>query len=264
MRSCSNNPETLAYGQTEKAYLRITNFSADDLWSIVDHRSPFPNCSHQPIVILEDILLMTTEADIMAYSDFTVKRIKQEFGIQTIEGGRFLPSTNDIEPSIMLRSILENYVPWAIAVGSEKAKSEMIVAPVLLELKQIIKSNISVFSGRDFTVDASIGLSGICDFLISRSDEQLEIEAPAIVLVEAKRDSLNSGLGQCMAEMIAAQRFNQQQNLDVPTIYGATTSGTAWRFLKLDNQTITVDLTDYPLEPVDRILGMLAWMVKNG
>ena len=198
----------------------------------------------------------------MAYSDFTVKRIKQEFGIQTIEGGRFLPSTNDIEPSIMLRSILENYVPWAIAVGSEKAKSEMIVAPVLLELKQIIKSNISVFSGRDFTVDASMGLSGICDFLISRSDEQLEIEAPAIVLVEAKRDSLNSGLGQCMAEMIAAQRFNQ--DLDVPTIYGATTSGTAWRFLKLDNKTITIDLTDYPLQPVDRILGMLTWMVKNG
>jgi hypothetical protein len=193
----------------------------------------------------------------MAYSDFTVRRIKKEFGIQTVEAGRFIPPTSDIEPSQMLHSILENYVPWAIAVGSEKAKSEMIVAPVLLEIKQILHSKISVFSGRDFTVDAS-------DFLISRSPEQLEIEAPAIVLVEAKRDSLNSGLGQCMAEMIAAQRFNQQNEVHTPTIYGATTSGTAWRFLKLEDQTVTIDLTDYALSPIERLLGMLTWMVEKG
>ncbi len=164
----------------------------------------------------------------------------------------------------MLHDILENYLPWAIAVGSEKAKSEMIIAPVLLEVKQILQSRISVFSGRDFTVDATVGLNGVCDFLISRSPEQLEIEAPAIVLVEAKRDSLNSGLGQCMAEMIAAQRFNQQNEIHTPTLYGATTSGTAWRFLKLEEKTITIDLTDYALQPVDRILGMLTWMVREG
>jgi hypothetical protein len=200
----------------------------------------------------------------MVYSDFTVRRIKQEFGIQTQEGGRFLPATVDVAPSQMLQSILENYVPWAIAVGSEKAKSEMIVAPVLLEIKQILHSQVSVFSGRDFTVDASVGLNGICDFLISRSVEQLEIEAPAIVLVEAKRDSLNSGIGQCMAEMIAAQRFNQQNDVHIPTVYGATTSGTAWRFLKLEGQTVTIDLTDYALSPIERLFGMLTWMVEKG
>jgi hypothetical protein len=97
-----------------------------------------------------------------------------------------------------------------------------------------------------------------------RSVEQLEIEAPAIVLVEAKRDSLNSGIGQCMAEMIAAQRFNQQNDVDIPTIYGATTSGTAWRFLKLEGQTVTIDLTDYALSPIERLLGMLTWMVEKG
>ncbi len=200
----------------------------------------------------------------MAYSNFTVRRIKQEFGIQTQEGGRFLPPTLPIAPSSMLDEILEHYLPWAIAVGSEKAKSEMIVAPVLLEVKRLLDSKISVFSGRDFTVDESVGLNGICDFLISRSCEQLEIEAPAIVLVEAKRDSLNSGIGQCMAEMIAAQRFNEQNDSVVPTIYGATTSGTAWRFLKLEGKTVTIDLTDYALQPVDRILGMLTWMIQEG
>lgn len=200
----------------------------------------------------------------MAYSNFTVRRIKQEFGIQTQEGGRFLPPTQSIAPSSMLADTLENYVPWAIAVGSEKAKSEMIVAPVLLDVKRILHSKVSVFSGRDFTVDKSLGLNGICDFLISRSPEQLEIEAPVIVLVEAKRDNLNSGLGQCMAEMIASQRFNEQNNVLTPTLYGATTSGTAWRFLKLEGTIVTIDLTDYALQPVDRILGMLTWMVDEG
>jgi hypothetical protein len=200
----------------------------------------------------------------MAYSNFTVLRIKQEFGIQTQEGGRFLPSTPSIAPSQMLADTLEHYLPWAIAVGSEKARSEMIVAPVLLEVKRILESKISVFSGRDFTVDKRVGLNGICDFLISRSPEQLEIEAPAIVLVEAKRDNLNSGLGQCMAEMIAAQRFNERNNIVAPTVYGATTSGTAWRFLKLEGNVVTIDLTDYALQPVDRILGMLTWMVDKG
>ncbi len=200
----------------------------------------------------------------MAYSDFTLRRVKQEFGLKTVEGGRFLPETEPMIPSEMLENLLKENLSWAIAVGTEKAKSEMIVAPVLLEVKRLLHRQISVFSGTDFTVDASLGLSGICDFLISRSPEQFEIEAPAVVLVEAKRDNLNVGLGQCIAEMIAAQQFNQKNQADIPVVYGATTSGTAWRFLKLEEQTVTIDVMDYPLLPVEQILGMLVWMVKEG
>jgi hypothetical protein len=200
----------------------------------------------------------------MAYSDFTLRKVKQEFGLITVEGGRFLPLTDAIAPSEMLHTLLEENLPWAIAVGTEKAKSEMIVAPVLLEVKRLLNRQVSVFSGTDFTVDASLGLSGVCDFLISRSPEQFEIEAPAVVLVEAKRDNLNVGLGQCIAEMLAAQRFNQQNQAAISVIYGAITSGTAWRFLKLQEQTVTIDVMDYPLPPVEQILGMLVWMVKEG
>lgn len=199
----------------------------------------------------------------MAYSDFTLRKVKQTFDLQTVEGGRFLPSTPPLEPSSMLRELIDSYLPWAIAVGSEKAKSEMIVAPILWELKRLLKRDVSIFSGRDFTVDTSLGLNGTCDFLISRSAEQLEIEAPAVVLVEAKRDSLNIGLGQCIAEMVAAQMFNQTNNRDIPVVYGATTSGTAWRFMQLEGKVVTIDLTDYPLPPLDSILGMLAWMIET-
>ena len=106
-------------------------------------------------------------------------------------------------------------------------------------------------------------LTGVCDFLISRSSEQVFIEAPAVVIIEAKGD-LKPGLGQCAAEMVAAQIFNQQNNIPITTIYGSVTSGTAWRFLKLEGNILNIDLQDYPVPPVEVILGMLVWMVREG
>lgn len=200
----------------------------------------------------------------MAYSDFTLRKVKQSFGLTAVEGGRFLPEVEPIAPSPILAGLLEDTVPWAIAVGTEKAKSELIIAPALLEVKRLLNNQISVFSGTDFTVDIAAGLNGVCDFLISRSPEQFEIEAPAVVLVEAKRDNINSGLGQCIAEMVAAQRFNEANNNPIPTIYGSVTSGTAWRFMKLEGQIVTIDVRDYPFPPVETILSMLVWMVREG
>jgi hypothetical protein len=147
----------------------------------------------------------------MAYSDFTLRRVKQDFGLSTVEGGRFLPEVEPITPSLVLSGLLSENLSWAIAVGTEKAKSEIIVAPTVLEVKRILNRQISVFSGTDFTVDSAIGLSGVCDFLISRSPEQFDIEAPAVVIVEAKRDNLNIGLGQCIAEMVAVTPIKTSQ-----------------------------------------------------
>jgi hypothetical protein len=208
--------------------------------------------------------LIKFEIKIMAYSDFTLRKVKQSFGLTAVEGGRFLPEVEPIAPSPILAGLLEDTVPWAIAVGTEKAKSELIIAPALLEVKRLLNHQISVFSGTDFTVDIAAGLNGVCDFLISRSPEQFEIEAPAVVLVEAKRDNINSGLGQCIAEMVAAQRFNEANNNPIPTIYGSVTSGTAWRFMKLEGQIVTIEVRDYPFPPVETILSMLVWMVREG
>jgi hypothetical protein len=98
---------------------------------------------------------------------------------------------------------------------------------------------------------------------LSRSPEVLEIEAPAIVIVEAKKADLRTGFGQCIAQMVAAQQFNAAKNCLIATIYGSVSSGTQWRFLKLEGNTVTIDLTDYPLPPVEQILGMLVWMVQS-
>jgi hypothetical protein len=197
----------------------------------------------------------------MSYSDFTLRKVKQTFGINTIEDQKFLPEIQPIAASATLTDFLAESLPLAIATGSEKARSELIISPVLLEVRKILQRKISLFSGTDFTVDSALGLNGVCDFVLSRSPEQLEVEAPAVMIVEAKKSDLNPGIGQCIAEMIAAQKFNEINNQPIPTIYGSVTNGTVWRFLQLTEQTVTIDFTDYPLPPVDVILGILVWMV---
>jgi hypothetical protein len=93
-------------------------------------------------------------------------------------------------------------------------------------------------------VDIEQGLNGICDFVISHSPEVLVITAPVIIIVEAKKENINAGLGQCIAEMVAARFFNEHQNNEILVIYGVVTSGTNWKFLKLENQVVSIDLTD--------------------
>ncbi|MBD2245804.1 hypothetical protein [Nostoc sp. FACHB-888] len=199
----------------------------------------------------------------MPYSQFTtISKVKEAFGLKTQEGGRFIPTTEPIEASATLTAYLEESLPLASS-ASEKARSEGIIYPVLLEVRRILNRQISLFSGEDFTVDETVGLNGMCDFLLSRSPEVLEIEAPAIVILEAKKADLRTGFGQCIAEMVAAQRFNAAKNRPVAVIYGSISSGTQWRFLKLEDNIVTIDLMDYPLPPVEQILGFLVWMVQN-
>ena len=85
----------------------------------------------------------------------------------------------------------------------------------------------------------------------------LFLNAPVITLVEAKKEDLNLGLGQCLAEMIAAQIFNQQNNQEINSIYGVISSGTNWRFLKLIGNDAHIDLNEYYLQDIAKILGIL-------
>ena len=107
-------------------------------------------------------------------------------------------------------------------------------------------------------------MSGFCDFIISRSPEQLFIQSPVITIVEAKNDNIQSGLGQCIAEMIAAQIFNERQGNPIKNIYGVVTTGSVWQFLKLTEQRIEVDLDEYFINNVGKILGILRSFIDSG
>lgn len=199
----------------------------------------------------------------MAYSDFSLSSVKKAFQLKLIEETDLFQESPELEPSPLLQEILKENLSLALASNTEKARSEMIIAPILIDLRKQFANHIGIFSGINFTVDISQGLNGNCDFLISYSEELLLISAPIITLVEAKKEDLNGGLGQCIAEMIAAQYFNQQEGNEIREIYGAVTSGTIWKFLKLTDNNVWIDLTEYYLDNLPKILGILAQGINS-
>ncbi|BAY65471.1 hypothetical protein NIES22_55770 [Calothrix brevissima NIES-22] len=194
----------------------------------------------------------------MSYSEFSLAKAKQTFGLTTVEQRDIFASATELTASNLLTETLNYNLAIALASNSEKARSELIIAPILVDLRRQLKEQISLFSGIDFTVDDSKGLNGTCDFIITKSPEILILTAPVITVVEAKRENINAGLGQCAAEMVAAQIFNQQSSKEIKTIYGAVTTGSIWQFLKLEEQILTIDLSEYYLKDVNKILGILA------
>ena len=194
----------------------------------------------------------------MSYSQFDLETAIVDFDLTFREKAGYFSQVADVKPSELLMQILDFNAPVALAINSEKVRSELIIAPILLDLKRNHPNRVSFFSGKEFNVDADRGLNGFCDFLISRSPQQSVIQSPVIAIVEAKNENIELGLGQCIAEMVAAQIFNQRKGLEIPMILGAVTTGSTWKFMKLEGKTIDLDLTEYFLNQVGKILGILS------
>ena len=199
----------------------------------------------------------------MAYSNFTLETVQKTFQLDTVRSVGLFSEIEPVDPSAYLKMGLAKKASLATAIGTEKARSEMIVADVLVELLEHFDRRISLFSGIDFNVDPEKGLTGVCDFLVSLSPEQFYLEAPVIILVEAKNLDLKLGIGQCVAEMVAAQHFNTEKGNDISYVYGASTTGIEWLFFKLEKKCLHIDMTPYTLERCDKVLGILASMVAQ-
>lgn len=197
----------------------------------------------------------------MAYNNFTLAEVTDRFELNLSS----LPFCQELPvavPSELFAAIFREWFPLAQQARSEKAKSELLISPVLLEVRKLVHNSIELFSGEEFSVDREQGLNGFCDFLLSKSTTPYIIEAPVVMLVEAKRGELDLGLGQCIAEMVAAQLFNASKGRAIPVIYGSVTSGRLWQFLKLEGKNVTIDVNEYQVIPVERILGILKWMIE--
>jgi hypothetical protein len=199
----------------------------------------------------------------MSYSDFTLSKVQQEFSLKVNEQVDFFANVPEVQPGDFLKEILRNNLPLALAINTEKSRSEMIIAPILIELRKSVNNQISLFSGTEFNIDSSKGLNGTCDFLISLDPEQLFIKSPIFAIVEAKKENLNAGLGQCLAEMIAAQIFNQQEGNQISTIYGSVTTGNIWKFLQLEKTEVYIDLTEYFIGNLEKIMGILSLGISS-
>lgn len=192
----------------------------------------------------------------MAFGDFVFPQVLRDLGLEVRESDLFSQV-----PALPLRdeflAVLTDGATVALAVNTEKAKSEFIIAPLLLELRRLRDGALGLFSGVELDVDAAKGLNGICDFILTKEAHQFLLRAPLVAIVEAKNDNLRNGLGQCIAAAYAAELYNQRSSSSVPAVFGVVTTGSAWKFLRLEQSVLTLDLKEYYIDNAGKILGVL-------
>ena len=200
----------------------------------------------------------------MAYSDFLdLIDIEQNFGInnKTVSFTKEI-IVPDCQPSAHLLEDLSQF-PFNFLTFNEKARSEFLIAPILREIWKNNSQRIMLFSGANLDYDKSIGLNGVCDFLIQKGSFSLTVRYPIICLVEAKNQNIGSGIAQCIAEMYAAQQLNKQHDLNIPFVYGVITDGEDWYFLRLQDKQAQIDSTKYNISNIDKILGIFEGIIDN-
>lgn len=193
----------------------------------------------------------------MSYSSFTNKNLKDLFGVEVIPQGGLYDKISPRPINDWLKVFLEQNTDFAILQATEKARSEFIIAPIFAELRQQAEEKISIFSGWELNVDAERGLTGRCDFLVSRTPYQAVMESPIVVADEAKQDDFNKGTTQCIAEMIGARIFNEREGNPQTEIYGAVTTGDAWRFLTLRENQGLFEPNLLTLKDIEKVFGIL-------
>ena len=194
----------------------------------------------------------------MAYTNFSLYDLRSHFGIRDY----VQPLFKDITPLPMsnwLRDTLA--MTQQMPLGSEKAKSELIVTPILVELRNRNNNFFTVYSGEVLNVDATQGLTGECDFILTKDTNAFAISAPIITVVEAKKDDLELGVVQCAAQLVGIQRFNEKYGYPIETIYGCATTADTWQFLRLTGQELLIDHDKYFISELEIVLGVFQRMI---
>ena len=198
----------------------------------------------------------------MAYSQFTMERLRREFNLTATAETALFADAPAARISDWLREALRRQTDVALISGSEKARSEFLIASILIEAFEQSRDRASLFSGMDFKVDETRGLDGFCDFIFTLTPRAIEILAPVISVVEAKKEDIPKGIPQCLAELVAAQIFNAAEERPIDTLYGIVTTGTEWKFLRLQGTTAAIDTDDYFLNQPEKIVGIILSMLR--
>lgn len=193
----------------------------------------------------------------MSFRDFTLPKAQQDFALTVDATQQLFAQVAPVALSETMRRYLDDFQTLGMSIPTEKGRSALLIAPLLAEVWRRSEHRISLYSGVELNVDEAAGLNGVCDFLLGLSPQLYYVEAPIVAVVEAKKDSIPEGLGQCAAEMVALQSFNQKAGKPYDPVYGCVTTGTLWRFLRLSGKRLEIDLNEYQLAQADRILGVL-------
>jgi hypothetical protein len=196
----------------------------------------------------------------MSYSEFTLESFCRDFDMNVRDRAIF-EHVGRIDPSAWLQETLDH--GQDLAFISEKARSEFIVAPILMACRGVVGHDFRIYSGARLDVDAEKGLTGECDFIFSRSTSSFVYRAPLMVILEAKKNDIEEGLGQCAAQMLGAKIYNGREGRPTSHIYGCVTTGESWQFLKLENHELIVNPKRYPIGELAKIVWFLVECLRD-
>jgi hypothetical protein len=196
----------------------------------------------------------------MAYTDFTLESAEAELGVSAHPGVLF-PGLQPRPVPDWLRDQLTRGMQLALV--SEKARSEFIVAPILLAVRELTDGEITILSGQRLDIDPTRRLLGECDFVLALSEPLPLLRAPLLTVVEAKKNDIEAGLGQCVAQMVAAQEFNERAGHPLAAVAGCVTTGEAWQFLRLTGTAVTYDLKRLYIDNVGAILAAFLTAIQQ-
>jgi hypothetical protein len=189
----------------------------------------------------------------MSYSDFTLDQVVKLLGV-TVQKVNLFPALTPLPVSDWLSKALEQGME--LAFFSEKARSEFIVSPVLLDTRRLSHNSFTIYSGQRLDVMPEKGLVGECDFILGASPTVPMLQSPLVTIVEAKKNDIEAGLGQCVAQMVGARIFHERAGSDVGPIFGCVTTGENWQFLRLDESVVRIDRTRYYIVNVGLLLAV--------
>ena len=194
----------------------------------------------------------------MAFSDFKrISEVQEKFDITYAEED--FVNVHDAEPSAQFLQDFEWTRQNLNVFVSEASRCEAIIFPVLKENYKAYADNYELWIGTSIAYNQM--LSGTPDYLISTRSRlgKTVVGKPLIILVEAKRNDFERGWGQCLAELVAAQKMNNDAAFPV---YGIVTDGNLWQFGRLVGDTFTQNRTDFVLTNLPMLFGAVSAVFK--
>ncbi|MGI2907555.1 hypothetical protein [Tolypothrix sp. VBCCA 56010] len=144
--------------------------------------------------------------------------------------------------------------------NSESAICENLIYPVLKEVWKFYRSKLTLWSHQTLIYDED--LSPVPDYIVTQRNPLATIvfDKPYFLAVEAKQNKFEEGWGQCLAEMIAVQRIND--NLE-KTVFGIVSNGKVWQFGKLNADIFTRSRNLYTIEELDKLFAAVNYIFQQ-
>lgn len=190
----------------------------------------------------------------MAYRDFKLADLENKFGIVQHQVHLF-DAIKPIQPTAWLIETLRKKRS-GIRPTTEKAVSESTISAILTEIQELNQDKLTLFSGENLNADRAAGLNGEIDFLFVNRPDVFEILVPVINITEAKfNQAIERSIAQAAAQMVGARVFNQKNNNPTKTIFGCVTNANQWIFLKLEDNNLLIDKSEYSPTNLPELLG---------